>query len=266
MKGWTLVTGASGGIGLDMAEMFAEKGHNLILVARSEDKLKALAGTLKEKYKIEAEVIPCDLGVPRGAEALYKATQDKGFKVQVLVNNAGFGEMAPFAKMSAGRVKQMVQLNIATLVDLCHLYLQGMEEFEKGAGILNVASTAAFQPGPEMSLYYATKAFVLSFSEGLHEEMKPKGIHVSALCPGPTRTQFMAEAGIEDGAMFKLPIVLDSKPVARAGVNGFLRNKAIVVPGFGNRSLIFSLRLTPRSWVRCMVKSLHKTAVKSAEQ
>ncbi|MGF1513429.1 MAG: SDR family NAD(P)-dependent oxidoreductase [Elainellaceae cyanobacterium] len=192
-----LITGASSGIGKSLAQEMAARGTNLILVARSEDLLHALADDLKQRHDIRADVIVQDLTKPDAAQAVFSATEQQGLTVDILVNNAGFGEYGPFSDRPRERHLDMVRLNILALVDLTYQFLPGMRSRQRGS-IVNIASIAAFQPIPYLSVYAASKSFVLSFSEALWAEVKSDGVGVSCICPGPTDTQFFDEAGFPD--------------------------------------------------------------------
>ncbi len=192
-----LVTGASSGIGKTLAEEMAAKGINLVLVARSEDVLYALAEELKQRHGIRADVVVQDLTEPDAAQAVYAATEQQGLAVDILVNNAGFGEYGAFGDRPRERHLDMVRLNVLALVDLTYQFLPGMRSRQRGS-IINIASIAAFQPIPYLSIYAASKSFVLSFSEALWAEVKTDGVQVSCICPGPTDTKFFDEAGFPD--------------------------------------------------------------------
>ena len=239
----TLVTGASAGLGAEFARQLSAKGQRLVLVARRKDRLEALAGELGN-----ARTVEMDLSQP-GATALLMANLAKhGESVELLVNNAGFGLAGAFAELEGLRQREMIDLNCGALMELAHAVLPGMIERRSG-GILNVASTAAFQPGPGMAVYFATKAFVLSFSEALHDEAKPHGVKVSCLCPGPTRTEFRSVSGFDPkGRLAK--ISADSPSVVRAGLKGLERNQAVVVPGLANKIISQVNRFAPRSVMR----------------
>ena len=238
-----LVTGASAGLGAEFARQLSAKGQRLVLVARRKDRLEALAGELGN-----ARTVEMDLSQP-GATALLMANLAKhGESVELLVNNAGFGLAGAFAELEGLRQREMIDLNCGALMELAHAVLPGMIERRSG-GILNVASTAAFQPGPGMAVYFATKAFVLSFSEALHDEAKPHGVKVSCLCPGPTRTEFRSVSGFDPkGRLAK--ISADSPSVVRAGLKGLERNQAVVVPGLTNKIISQVNRFAPRSVMR----------------
>lgn len=238
-----VITGASAGLGVEFARQLAKRGHRLVLVARRKDRLDALAGELGN-----ARTVATDLAEPGSAAKLIADVEGAGEQVRILVNNAGFGLTGRFAKLDAERQRQMIDLNVGTLTDLCHAVLPKMIAM-RGGGILNVASTAAFQPGPGMAVYFATKAYVLSFTEALHEEVKKHGVRVTALCPGPTRTEFGVVAGFGEKGAFDR-VAMDSEPVVRAGLDGLDANKAVVIPGMLNKAGAISTRFVPRSVLR----------------
>ena len=238
-----LITGASAGLGVEFARQLAKRGHRLVLVARRNDRLEALAAEIGN-----ARSVAVDLAESGSAAKLLSEIAAAGEQIELLVNNAGFGLKGPFAELDAGRLRQMIDLNIGSLTDLCRAVAPGMIKRRSGA-ILNVASTAAFQPGPNMAVYFATKAYVLSFTEALHEELKPHGIKVTALCPGPTRTEFGAVAGFDDKGAFDR-FAADPASVVRVGLKAIDKNRAIVVPGLLNRIGAASTRFVPRQLVR----------------
>jgi len=238
-----LITGASAGLGVEFARQLAKRGHRLVLAARRMDRLEALAAELGN-----ARAVAIDLAQAGSAAKLLSGIETAGEQVEVLVNNAGFGLKGPVAGLDAARLREIIDLNVGTLTDLCRAIAPGMIERRSGA-ILNVASTAAFQPGPNMAVYFATKAYVLSFTEALHEELKPHGVAVTALCPGPTRTEFGAVAGFgEKGAFDRF--AADAASVVRAGLRGLDKNRAVVVPGVLNKVTAASTRFFPRPIVR----------------
>ena len=238
-----LITGASAGLGEEFARQLAAKGRKLVLVARRKDRLDALAAELGD-----ARAVELDLSRPGAAGALRADIAAQGETVELLVNNAGFGLSGRFAQLDGKRQREMIDLNCGVLTELAHAVLPGMIERRSG-GILNVASTAAFQPGPGMAVYFATKAFVLSFSEALHDEAKPHGVKVSCLCPGPTRTEFRSVSGFDPkGRLGK--IAADSPSVVRAGLAGLARNRAVVVPGLTNKIISQVNRVVPRALMR----------------
>jgi short-subunit dehydrogenase len=250
-----LITGASMGIGVDLAERFAEDGYDLILTARSADALQAVATRLASSFGITAVPIALDLGVPGGGAALARKIAEQGLRVDVLVNNAGFGSASSFAEAPLETQLGMVDLNIRALVELTHIYWKGMLASGRG-GILNVASTAAFQPGPLMAVYFASKAFVLSLSEALWEEARGSGVTVSCLCPGATQSNFRARAGTSSKRLARVAKQMASAPVARAGYEGFQRNKRVVITGVRNALGARVVPFIPRARVLKLVRSL----------
>jgi short-subunit dehydrogenase len=243
LKKVALVTGASAGLGVEFARQLAKRGHSLVLVARRKERLEELAKEIGN-----ARSVAIDLSKSDAAAKLLADIEAHGEVVDLLVNNAGFGLIGRFAELDAKRERQMIDLNVGTLTDLCRAVAPGMIE-RKGGGIINVASTAAFQPGPKMAVYFATKAFVLSLTEALHEELKPYGIKVSCLCPGPTRTEFGDVAGFGGNGLFD-KVAMHAPEVVKAGLEGLDRNKAVVVPGLINKVTASSGRFAPRSVVR----------------
>jgi short-subunit dehydrogenase len=243
MKKVALITGASAGLGVEFARQLAERGHRLVLVARRKDRLEALA---KELGK--ARAIAADLSKKDAAAKLIAEIAAAGEGVDLLVNNAGFGLIGNFAELDSKRLRQMIDLNCGVLTELCSAVAPAMIARKSGA-ILNVASTAAFQPGPKMAVYFATKAFVLSLSEALHEELKPHRIKVSCLCPGPTRTEFGDVAGFGGNGLFDR-VAMEAPEVVQAGLAGLDKNKAVVVTGWMNKIGAASTRFAPRSVVR----------------
>jgi hypothetical protein len=249
-----LITGASSGIGRELARCFADGGADLVLVARREEALRTVADELESEHGITARVMPSDLAKPDAPQALFDQCAAEGITVDVVVNNAGFGARGPVAELDAQRQVDMVQVNVTALTRLTRLFLPGMLDRGHG-GVLNVASTAAFQPGPNMSVYYATKAYVLSFTEGLAEEVRGTGVHVSCLAPGATDTEFVDRADMEDTTLFKLG-AMTPDDVARAGYEGFRSNTTLVVPGALNKLTAASVRFIPRTVARRIAQSL----------
>jgi len=245
----TLITGASAGLGAEFARQCAKRGDDLAVVARRRDRLEDLAAQIQGKVHI----FTADLALPGAAESLLAEVEAEGLAVETLINNAGFGLGGRFATLPLERQREMIDLNVRTLTELCRLVVPGM--IERGGGaILNVASTAAFQPGPNMAVYYASKAFVLSFTEALHHELKRSRIKVSALCPGPTATEFFDVAGVSDSILARFSA--GAAGVVRAGLRGLDRNKAVVVPGFGNKIGAQSTRFIPRAAMRRIVGAI----------
>ncbi len=253
-----LVTGASGGIGADIARLMAERGHDLILVARSRAKLAELAEALEKAHGVGVTVLTADLTDPSAPESIAKFVADKGLSVDVLVNNAGLGSYGPFADIPAQVDLGLVALNITALTHMSKLFLPAMIARKRGA-ILNVGSTAGFVPGPLMAVYYATKAYVLSLSVALANELDGTGVTVTCLCPGPTKTAFDTTAGTDKTRLFSSG-VMESMPVAKAGVEAMFRGQVICVPGFMNRLRISATGLAPRSLLARVARGLQEPA------
>ena len=243
MKKVALITGGSAGLGVDFARQLSARGHRLVLVARRKDRLDALAEELGN-----ARALAIDLSKANAATKVMADLGAAGEEVEVLVNNAGFGLIGRFAKRDPKQLRRMIDLNVGALTDLCRAVAPRMIERKSGS-ILNVASTAAFQPGPNMAVYFASKAFVLSLSEALHEEMKPHGVRVTCLCPGPTRTEFGEVAGFGGSGLFER-VAMESPRVVEVGLKALDRNKAVVVAGALNRIGAASTRFAPRAVVR----------------
>ena len=243
MKKVALITGASAGLGVEFARQLAKRGHALVLAARRQDRLDELVAELGN-----ARSVAIDLSKATATAELLADLDAHGEQVDLLVNNAGFGLIGRFAELDGRRQREMIDLNVATLTDLCRAVAPRMIERKSGA-ILNVASTAAFQPGPNMAVYFATKAYVLSFTEALHEELKPHGVKVSCLCPGPTRTEFGDVAGFGGNGLFDR-VAMAAPDVVAAGLAGLDRNRAVVVAGLVNKIGAASTRFAPRSVVR----------------
>jgi len=243
MKEVALITGASAGLGVEFARQLSKRGHRLVLVARRKERLEELARELGN-----ARAVAIDLSKKDAAAKLLADLESNGETVDLLVNNAGFGLIGRFAELDAKRERQMIDLNVGALTELCRAVAPGMIA-RKSGGIINVASTAAFQAGPKMAVYFATKAFVLSLTEALHEELKPHGIKVSCLCPGPTRTEFGEVAGFGGNGMFDR-VAMESPEVVTAGLEGLDSNKAVVIPGLVNKIGAAATRFAPRATVR----------------
>jgi uncharacterized protein len=252
-----LVTGASGGIGYELAKVFAAGGYDLVLAARSAGKLEELAGELRTRHGIAARILAANLARDGAADEVFGAMATAGVHVDVLVNNAGFATYGPFTETDVRAELDEMHLNMVTLTHLTKLFLPGMVSRRWG-GVLNVASTAAFQPGPLMAVYYATKAYVLSFSEALAEELRGTGVTVTVLAPGPTETGFQDRAAMRESKLFSNVKVADAASVARAGYEGFRAGRRIVIPGLVNRLLAQSYRLTPRAMTTRVVRSMQE--------
>lgn len=239
-QGHVVVTGASSGIGADLTRIFAREGRDLVLVARSRDRLDALAAELREKHGVNILVRPADLAVPGGAAEVHQRIGQDGITVDVLVNNAGFGMHGSFAELDAARQLQMLQVNVVALTELTRLFVPDMVRRKSGK-ILNVASTAAFQPCPSMAVYSATKAYVLSFSEALAEELRGAGVMVTCVCPGATQTGFAETAGVAKSRLFRS--TMSSAAVAESAYAALMKGAGLKVTGFSNWLLAGSVRL-----------------------
>lgn len=251
-----LITGASRGIGYELAKIFARSGHHLILVGKDERRLRAVSVELGREYHIPVQAIAVDLSLIGAAEHIVEEIRGYSLKVDILINNAGFGAFGAFEKNCAAQESAMMRVNMAALTELTKLILKDMRS--RGSGrILNVASTAAFQPGPLMAVYYASKAYVLSFSEALADELRGSGVTVSVLCPGPTRTDFQRSAEMKPSKLFDW-LMLEASTVAAAGYRGLMKNKTVIIPGFANKLLAFSVRLVPRRWAAGIVRRMHE--------
>ena len=250
-----LITGASTGIGLDLARLMA-RDFDLIITARDQARLEQVATQLEEQQGNRVHVIPADLAHPQAPARLFAEIESRGLRVDALVNNAGFGAYGAFADANAQTQLEMIQVNITALTHLTRLALTGMLQRRQGR-IMNVASTAGFQPGPLMAVYYATKAYVISFSEAIANELKGSGVTVTCLCPGATETEFAKRADMGESRLFKLG-AMRSEDVARAGYEGMLRGKTLVIPGLKNRVLAQSVRFTPRKVVTAISRSLQE--------
>jgi len=251
-----LITGASAGIGYELAKLFARDGNNLVLVARSGDKLAQLAAELEKAYKIRTTIVAADLALAGGPDEVYAVTQKAGIDVDVLVNNAGFGQFGFYIETDLREELQQIQLNIASLTHLTKLYVRPMVVRKRGR-ILNVASTAAFQPGPLMAVYYATKAYVLSFSSALSNELQGTDVTVTCLCPGPTTTEFHKRAAMDLSNIMKAPF-MDAKSVAEIGYRAMLKGKPTVIAGRMNWLVAQSTRLAPRAWTAAVARKIQE--------
>lgn len=256
--GIALVTGASGGIGLDMARELARRGFDLALVARKEDQLRAAAEELARAHGATCRVLAADLARPEAPARLHEWVKGESLEVEILVNNAGFGLHGQFTETDPERELEMLQLNALTLTALTKLFAREMVSRRSGR-ILNVASTAAFVPGPFMAVYYASKAYVLSLSLALSEELAGSGVTVTVLCPGPTETAFGSTAGVAGTRLFRSGL-MNSSAVARAGVEGLLEGRRMVVPGLRNRLLASTSGLIPRAFAARIARGLHDPA------
>ncbi|HWZ81403.1 MAG TPA: SDR family oxidoreductase [Terriglobales bacterium] len=251
-----LITGASFGIGQELAGIFAREGYNLVLVARTADKLRQLASELEKAHGTRSLILASDLSAPGAAAYLHDQTTRADITLDVLVNNAGFGQFGLFAESDLETCLQQIQLNITTLTHLTRLYLPEMLERKSGR-ILNVASTAAFQAGPLMSVYYATKAYVLHFSEGIANELHGSGVTVTCLCPGPTVTEFHKRANMLSARMLQFG-AMDAHTVAEDGYRALMAGRPVVISGFRNWLLAQSVRFSPRRMVTAVARKLQE--------
>ncbi|MCJ8168534.1 SDR family NAD(P)-dependent oxidoreductase [Atopomonas sediminilitoris] len=260
MSAYALITGASAGIGLALAEALARQGQSLLLVARNKEHLHAQALEMQRRFGVEVLIRACDLSKPLQVTGLIQELEESNLPINLLINNAGLGTAGPFLAQEWADEKQELEVNILALTQLCH-GIGGLMARQQGGKILNVASIAAFQPGPWMSSYYASKAYVLSLSEGLREELKPLGIDVSVLCPGPTRTEFFDRAGMDVSPIEGSPLMMRTDHVAQIAVKGLAKNRAIITPGLLNCLIAASPRFSPRWLVRKMAGRLNRMFV-----
>jgi hypothetical protein len=251
-----LVTGASSGIGYELAKRFARDGHDLVLVARGRERLEEIGKELSGPAGRAPRLIPKDLSLPRSAEEIFDVLRHESVPIGTLVNCAGFGIHGAFVETDIAAEREMMQLNMVALTELTKLAAREMIRRREGR-ILNVASTAAFQPGPGMAVYYATKAYVLSFSEALADELRGTGVSVSTLCPGPTRTGFGGRAKMERARLFRTG-VMDAAAVAEAGYRGLKKGEAVIIPGLRNRLMALAARLGPRRLVVAVARRLNE--------
>ena len=253
-RGTALITGASAGLGAELAKLCAAGGYDVVLVARSASRLAELAASLSSTHGIQARPLVADLANPSAPPEIF--AQMASTPVDILINNAGFGVNGPFAETDWAKDYALLQVNVAALVHLSKLFLPEMIRRHTGR-ILNLASTAAFVPGPFMAMYYASKAFVLSFSEALSNEVQGTGVSVTALCPGPTQTEFATAAGIAASNLFRGP-TMGAAEVARIGYDAMMARKSSVIAGTRNRWLMRGVRLIPRSWAAAQTRKLNQ--------
>ncbi len=255
---WTaVVTGASSGIGREFARLAAKDGRDVVLVARRRDRLEELASELTRGFGVGAFPLPADLSEPDAPGRIFRESTEHAAEVDLLVNAAGLGVHGFFADTPLEKELETIRVNVLALTELTKLFLPGMLARRRGV-IVNLASTAAFQPGPLMAVYYATKAYVLSFTEALAEELHGTGVTATALCPGPTLTEFQEKAGMEDTPLFSGSLVSDAAFVAREGYRGAMRGKRVVVPGFANRVLAYGARIGPRRLATRVARKLQE--------
>jgi uncharacterized protein len=255
MNEMALITGASSGIGFELAKIFARDKTDLILVSRNVERLKEIARDLESKYGIGVLVIAKNLGNKDAAEEIYDAVKQTGLQVDYLVNNAGFGDFGLFSESDWNRQQEMIAVNIVALTRLCRLFIFDMMTRNQGR-ILNVASTAAFQPGPLMSVYNATKSYVLLFSEAIGNELKGSGITVTVLCPGPTDTGFLEASRLQESKLFHWFRNADPAEVAEYGYKSMMKGKSLAIHGVLNRFMVFIVRIAPRKLVTAIVRKM----------
>jgi uncharacterized protein len=251
MKPVTLITGASAGIGTELARVFARNGHDLMLVARRADRLNALADEIAASGRPRPAVLAIDLEARDAVARVTAELAARGLEPDIVVNNAGFGLAGAAADLDRGEQLAMIDLNIRALTELSLAFVDSLARHR--GGILNVASVAAFLPGPGMAVYYASKAYVLSFSEALHRELKPRGIRVTALCPGPVPTEFQVRSGMPSGGSQQI-LTLPAERVAQIGYDGLMRGKRVVVAGLVSKIAVVLLRLTPNALIMPIVE------------
>jgi short-subunit dehydrogenase len=257
MENYVLISGASEGIGCELAKIFAEHKYNLLLIARNTKKLLQLQTGLGADTDINIKTLTLDLSIPEAPQKILDFTKKNDIKIDILINNAGIGNYGNFLETDINIEKTMIDLNIRTLTEMCKLFLPSM--INSGFGkIMNVASTAAFFPGPKMAVYYASKSYVLSFSEALNSELKKQNISVTALCPGPTASQFMTRANMGSSRLFNNPLMhlMSSQSVAEYGFKSLMKGKTVAVPGYVNKLLTISPRFFPKKIIRFIMGSI----------
>ncbi len=254
-KETVLITGASSGLGMELAKLFAADGSDLVLVARREERLIELADELKSEHGIEVHVLPKDLSKKTAPKEIFSHLNKEKIEIDVVVNNAGFGNKGHIADLDTDLQLDMIQVNLVALTHLTRLFITGIIERGYG-GILNVGSLAGFQPGPNLAVYYATKAYVLSFTEALAEEISNPNIKISCLAPGPVKTEFGEKSDLEDSLLFKVSL-MEMEPVVKAGYEGFRKGQTIIIPGLKQQIVPFLNRFTPRLLVRKIAKKLN---------
>lgn len=250
-----LLTGASTGIGYELAYVFAKNRHNLIVIARSQSKLEEMANDLQLKYGITVTVIAKDLSKPNAAQEVFNEVKDKGIKIDILVNNAGIGSCGLFHQTDISKDLEMIQLNITELTLLTKLFAKQMVQRRQGK-ILNVASTGSYQPGPLIAVYYATKAYVLSFSQAIANELKPYNVSVTTLCPGATKTAFAKNAGKSN-----VKGAVDASSVAEAAYKGLMKNQVLIIPGIINTMMVIGSKLLPGKISAHLVRKVQQSVI-----
>lgn len=260
MKKNALITGASSGIGREFARVFAREGYALTLVARRQERLEQLKNELVKEYNVEVVMIPCDLSKPCAAESVYQQWQKSFSHLDVLVNNAGVGHHGALTDVKLAYVNEMIQLNVSALTELTRLFLPDMVKRRFGA-VLNVASSAGFIPGSFMGVYYATKAFVVSLSEALAEELRGSGVSVTVLCPGPVKTEFQSVAYLEDPAVTLKRKIPTARQTAEYGFKAMQRQMVIAIPDCKNKLIPYLIRVLPRWLIRRLVRHAQLTHI-----
>ena len=256
MNKTALITGASTGIGYEFVKLFAKEGYDLVITARDETKLKEIANEVQNKHNLKVKVLPKDLSKQFASEDIFNEVKNENINVDVLVNNAGFGIFDVYWKVDHKKEREMLQVNVIALVELTNLFAKDM--MNRGGGkILNVASTAAFQPGPTMAGYYASKAFVLSYSQAVDFELRKKGVQVSTLCPGATTTEFQIRAKIKVINFFKKGMTMSAEEVAQIGYNGLMNAKSVIIAGNINRIIANISKVSPNKVSMKIVNWLH---------
>lgn len=248
MRETALITGASKGIGKELARLFAKNRCDVILVARSREELRQLKDELEEKHRVNIHLIVKDLCVENAAQEVFNEVKQAGISVHYLINNAGFGDWGSFADKPWQRYEQMISLNVTALTHFTHLFVNDWKGKQAGK-ILNISSTAAFQPGPMMAVYFASKSFVLNLSEALNHELREHRISVTVLCPGPTATYFGEESGMKASQLVKSVKIASASDVARMGYDAMMKGKPVAIHGTINKIAPFAIRFIPRKWV-----------------
>jgi uncharacterized protein len=257
MKQTVLITGASSGIGMELAKICAREGHNLVITARREENLKSLKSELEALYSVNVQLFVCDLTEQKSPDNLYRYTKENGIEIDLLINNAGVGDYGFFKETEWSRQQAIIDLNITALTRLTHLYLPRM--LETGSGkIMNISSMAGFLPGPLMSVYYASKNYVTAFSEALANELKGTGISVTVLCPGPTESEFQRKANMQKSRLFDMFPVPGSAEVSEYGYRAMIKGKRVAIFGLHNRFLVSIMGLFPRNFLTAVARFIQE--------
>jgi short-subunit dehydrogenase len=257
MNKQALITGASSGIGLELARIFAGEGFDLVLSARREERLMNLKQELEKEHSIHVHIFAADLSKPDAPDALFQFCENQDLQIEILINNAGIGDYGFFSEAEWSKTSSMIDLNVKSLTHLTHLFLPGMIE-RKAGKIMNVASTASFQPGPLMSVYYATKHYVLAFSEAIANEVAEYGITITALCPGPTQSEFQETANMEKSKLMDRFPMPSSAEVAQYGFKALQNGKRVAIYGTANQFMTYIIKFFPRSWVTAIVRKIQE--------